>query len=283
MADPDRQSRTKSGRTKAGDDPADVQERLIVERIGDLRTIDLREVMTPRVDVTFLSMPVTPEAVADAIRDSGHRAFPVALGDELDDVDGMLFVSDLFRSSKGSSSLPTSLPDTNEISRKVRRPPLLLPESMGVLEALAEMRARRRTFAVVLDEYGGVSGVVTLRDLLEPLVGDLSDEFDEDEEPDFVRIDANRWLIGGQAGIDDVAAHLSVELPDGDYVTLGGYLLERLDRIPEPGDSVQLDGWELRVQSMERRRITEVVARRSAVAGEPAPDADRGSAPGRLV
>ena len=155
--------------------------------------------MTPRVDVTFLSMPVTPEAVADAIRDSGHRAFPVALDDELDDVDGVLFVSDLFRSSKGARSVPTSLPDTTEISRKVRRPPLLLPESMGVLEALAEMRARRRTFAVVLDEYGGVAGVATLRDLLEPLVGDLSDEFDEDEEPDFARIDANRWLIDGQA------------------------------------------------------------------------------------
>jgi CBS domain containing-hemolysin-like protein len=145
---------------------------------------------------------------------------------------------------------------------------------MGVLEALAEMRARRRTFTVVLDEYGGVSGVVTLRDLLEPLVGDLSDEFDEDEEPDFARIDANRWLIDGQAGIDDVAAHLGVALPDGDYVTLGGYLLERLDRIPEPGDLVQLDGWELRVQSMERRRITEVVARRSAVSAEPATDDD---------
>jgi putative hemolysin len=265
-------SRHKLRRARRADDPADVQERLIVERLGDLRTTGLREVMTPRVDVTFLSMPVTPEAVAEAIRDSGHRAFPVALGDELDDVDGVLFVSDLFRSSKGARSFPTSLPDTNEISRKVRRPPLLLPESMGVLDALAEMRAKRRTFSVVLDEYGGVSGVVTLRDLLEPLVGDLSDEFDEDEEPDFARIDANRWLIDGQAGIDDVAEHLGVTAPEGDYVTIGGYLLDRLDRIPEPGDTVELGDWELRVQSMERRRITEVVARRSVEAGAPVPD-----------
>ncbi|HEV3329270.1 MAG TPA: transporter associated domain-containing protein [Acidimicrobiales bacterium] len=265
MADdpePDRRARRKLRRGAPIDDPADVQERLIVERLGDLRTTELTEVMTPRVDVTFLSMPVTPEAVADAIRDSGHRAFPVAINDELDQVDGVLFVSDLFRSSKPARSFPTSLPDTTEISRKVRRPPLLLPESMGVLEALAEMRAQRRTFAVVLDEYGGVAGVATLRDLLEPLVGDLSDEFDEDEEPDFTRIDANRWLIDGQAAIDEVAEHLGVELPEGDYVTIGGYVLERLDRIPEPGDSVLVDGWELRVQSMERRRITEIVARR---------------------
>jgi putative hemolysin len=265
MADdpePDRRARRRLRRGTAAGDPADVQERLIVERLSDLRTTELTEVMTPRVDVTFLSMPVSPEAVADAIRDSGHRAYPVAIGDELDQVDGVLFVSDLFRSSRPARSLSTSLPDTTEISRKVRRPPLLLPESMGVLEALAEMRAQRRTFAVVLDEYGGVAGVATLRDLLEPLVGDLSDEFDEDEEPDFARIDANRWLIDGQAPIDEVAEHLGVELPEGDYVTIGGYLLERLDRIPEPGDSVLVDGWELRVQSMERHRITEVVARR---------------------
>jgi len=267
MAEPadERSSRAKRRRrSHEGDDPADVQERLIVERVGELRTMELKEVMTPRVDVTFLSMPVTPEAVAEAIRDSGHRAFPVALTEELDDVDGVLFVSDLFRSSKAEHGVGAALPDTNEISRKVRRPPLLLPESMGVLEALAEMRSLRRTFAVVLDEYGGVGGVVTLRDLLEPLVGDLGDEFDEDEEPDFARIDASRWLIDGQAGVDDVAEHLGVELPDGDYVTIGGFLLERLDRIPEPGDCVEVGDWELRVQSMERRRITEVVAKRVA-------------------
>jgi len=93
-------------------------------------------------------------------------------------------------------------------------------------------------------------------------VGDLSDEFDEDEEPDFARIDSNRWLIDGQAAIDEVAEHLGVDLPEGDYVTIGGYLLERLDRIPEPGDSVVVGDWELRVQSMERHRITEIVARR---------------------
>lgn len=249
------------------DDPAADQERLIVERLEDLKSTELKEVMTPRVDVRFLSMPVTPEAVADAIRDSGHRAFPVALSEELDAVDGILFVNDLFRSSSPRSV--TALPDTNEISRKVRRPPLLLPESMGVLEALAEMRARRRTYSIVLDEYGSVAGVATLRDLLESLVGELSDEFDEDEDPEFARIDANRWLIDGQASIDDVAAHLGVEVPEGDFVTVGGYVLEQLDRIPEPGDTVELGSWELRVQSMERRRITEVVARQRSEASSP--------------
>jgi putative hemolysin len=256
------------------DDPAATQERLILERLEDLKTTELKEVMTPRVDVRFLSMPVTPEAVAEAIRDSGHRAFPVALTDELDAVDGVLFVNDLFRSSKGGGAVGTSLPDTNEISRKVRRPPLLLPESMGVLESLMEMRTRKRRIAVVLDEYGSVAGLVTIRDLLEPLVGELSDEFDEDEDPDFARIDAKRWLIDGQASIDDVAEHLGVDVPDGDFVTVAGYVLAQLDRIPEPGDTVVLGRWELRVQSMERRRITEVVAKEAAAS---APASSEGS------
>lgn len=246
-------------------DGALAQEREIAARLPELRTTELREVMTPRIDVRFLTMPVTPEAVAEAIRDSGHRAFPVTLTDDLDGLDGVLFANDLFRSSKSKGDA-TVLPDTNELSRKVRRPPMLLPESMSVLEALAEMREHRRTFSVVLDEYGSVAGVATIRDLLEALVGDLADEFDEDEDPEFVRIDAGRWLIDGQASIDDVAEHLDVEVPDGDYVTVGGYVLEKLDRIPEPGDTVHLGRWDLRVQSMDRRRITEVVAKERATA-----------------
>lgn len=263
------EERTRAASRVGADDPAELQERLIVERLGDLREMELKEVMTPRVDVRFLTMPVTPEAVAAAIRDSGHRAFPVSLSDELDAVDGVLYVNDLFRSSHGGRGASTSLPDTNEIARKVRRPPLLLPESMGVLEALAEMRAKRRAFALVLDEYGSVAGVATIRDVLEALVGDLADEFDEHEDDEFTRIDATRWLIDGQASIDEVAEHLGVAVPEGDFVTLAGYVLEQLQRIPEPGDKVDLGGWELRVQSMERRRITEVVAKRHAPPAAP--------------
>src|SRR5579871_535286 len=145
MADPQRERAER--RAPVGTDAQDPAERQaddILEGVARARELELREVMTPRPDVVFLTMPVTPEAVAEAIRDSGHRAFPVALSDELDEVDGVLFVNDLFRSSRGRDDLRTALPDTTELSRKVRRPPLLLPESMAVLEALAEMRAKRR-------------------------------------------------------------------------------------------------------------------------------------------
>ena len=154
--------------------------------------MDIREVMTPRVDVTYLTIPVHAEDIARAVRSSGHSCFPV-VHDDLDDLIGILFVNDIFRTGGGVPVTRTRSdgneprnrdatdPSPLEISRKVRQP-YLLPESLGVLEALADMRKHHRAVAVVVDEYGGVAGMLTVKDLLEPLVGDLHDEFDEEEE-----------------------------------------------------------------------------------------------------
>ncbi len=130
-------------------------------------------------------------------------------------------------------------PSPLEISRKVR-PAHLVPETLGVLEALADMRKQRRAVAVVVDEYGGVAGLLTMKDLLEPLVGDLHDEFDEDEESSMVRVDNARWLIDGQTNVDDVRERLGIDIPeDGEYVTLGGLLFERFGHIPTEGEDVR--------------------------------------------
>jgi CBS domain containing-hemolysin-like protein len=217
--------------------------------------------MTPSVDVVYLTMPVTPEAVAEAVRDTGHSCFPVVIED-LDDVDGVLFVNDLFRSSTTKRAVGVSLPDSNEIARKIRRPPIILPESMDVLEALEEMRTKRRTFAIVLDEHGGVAGVVSTRDLLEPLVGDLSDEFDEDDEPTIARIREDRWLVDGQTHVDKVAEVLGVEIPEGEFVTIAGFLMDLTGDVPAEGRVIQFGHWEFRVQSVEKRRINEIVVQR---------------------
>jgi CBS domain containing-hemolysin-like protein len=179
---------------------ASEQERFIIEALADLRDMDVREVMTPRVDVTYL-----------------------------------------------------------EISRKVRQP-YLLPETLGVLEALADMRKHHRAVAVVVDEYGGVAGLLTVKDLLEPLVGDLHDEFDEDEEALIVRVDNTRWLIDGQTNVDDVRERIGIEIPDGEYVTLGGLLFERCGHIPAEGEAVRVGDWDMRVVEMDKRRVAQVVA-----------------------
>jgi CBS domain containing-hemolysin-like protein len=235
------------------------QERTIIEALADLRDMDVREVMTPRVDVTFLTIPVEADDVARAVRTSGHSCFPV-VHDDLDDLIGILFVNDIFRTAKdGPLSRDATDPSPLEISRKVRQP-YLVPESLGVLEALADMRKHRRAVAVVVDEYGGVAGLLTVKDLLEPLVGDLHDEFDEEDEPMIVRVDGTRWLIDGQTNIDVVSERLGMDLPDGEYVTLGGLLFERFGHIPTEGEQVRVGDWDLRVVEMDKRRVAQVVA-----------------------
>ena len=249
---------------------ASEQERIILEALADLRDKDVREVMTPRVDVTFLTIPVHAEDVARAVRTTGHSCFPV-VHDDLDDLIGILFVNDIFRTggrgpgppgdggAASSGERDTTDPSPLEISRKVRSAHLV-PETLGVLEALADMRRHRRQVAVVVDEYGGVAGLLTVKDLLEPLVGELHDEFDEDEESEMVRVDNTRWLLDGQTNVDDVRERLGIEIPDGEYVTLGGLLFERFGHIPSEGEAVRVGDWDLKVVEMDKRRVAQVVA-----------------------
>ena len=263
------------------DGGADAQEQFIIDALHDLHDTVVREVMTPRVDVVALSIPLTADAVTRAVRESGHSCFPV-YGDNLDDLIGVLFVNDLFRAGWKVSGTrddgpdatearsPAQAPDPIDISRRLRQP-FLVPESGLVLDVLAEMRRQRRAFAVVVDEHGGVEGVLTVKDLLGALVGDLPDEFDPDDEPDVVRVDGSRWLVDGRMSVDDVRDRLEINLPEGEYVTLGGFLFDGFGHIPVEGESLEVDGWELRVTEMDKRRIAKVVARRLE-SSPPSPD-----------
>ena len=258
-----------------------------MEALADLRDMDVREVMTPRVDVTYLTIPVHAEDVARAVRTTGHSCFPV-VHDDLDDLIGILFVNDIFRTGGRAGGTDGGVdglaaerdatdPSPLEISRKVR-PAHLVPETLGVLEALADMRRQRRQVAVVVDEYGGVAGFLTVKDLLEPLVGELLDEFDEHEESEMVRVDNTRWLLDGQTNVDDVRGRLGIEIPDGEYVTLGGLLFERFGHIPSEGEAVRVGDWDLKVVEMDKRRVAQVVA---TYAGDESPPLGRhgGDAP----
>jgi CBS domain containing-hemolysin-like protein len=243
-------------------DLADDQEQLILSALEELRDTSVREVMTPRVDVVGLAIPVHAADVAKAVRTSGHSSFPV-YDDDLDRLIGVLFVNDLFQTgweidSRNGSEAAPDRPSPLDISRRLRQP-YLVPESRLVLEVLSDMRRDRRAFAVVVDEYGGVAGVVTVKDLLSALVGDLRDEFDRGGEPDIIRVDRTRWLVDGSASIDDVREQLGIELPEGEYVTLGGYLFDVFGHIPEEGERIPYERWEFRVAEMEKRRVAKVV------------------------
>jgi len=193
----------------------------------------------------------------------------------------VLFVKDLLRSgwltggesgaqaSQASKEAPRA--SCLDVARRVRQP-FLVPESRHVLELLSEMRQRRKAFAVVVDEYGGVEGVLTVKDLVSEVVGDLLDEFDPPADEAVTRVDRRRWLVDGSCPVDQVGATVGLELPAGEYVTLGGFLFDGFGHIPSEGEQLMVHGWELRVTEMDRRRVAKVVIRApSGTIGEAPP------------
>ncbi len=248
------------------------QERQITHGLELLREATARDVMTPRVDVVAIPAPVRFSDVTRAVRRSGHSHFPVYEGDP-DRLLGVLFVKDLFHLDEAAgrgededegAGLPASLDVTGRV-----REPYVVPESRSALEILADMRLKRRGFAVVVDEHGGFAGVITIKGLVGELVGDLPDEFDRSASPSVVRIDASRFLVDGSCAVPEVRDETGAPIPDGEYVTLGGYLLDVLGHIPVEGEVVERDGWRYRVTRMDRRRIAKVVveARSDNIAG----------------
>jgi CBS domain containing-hemolysin-like protein len=235
----------------AGDAASAPEEQRIVAALVALRETTAKEVMTPRVDVVALPLPLRPEDVSRAVKESGHSRFPV-YEEDLDNLEGVLYVKDMFRMGDG--------PTTEGMTRRLRKP-FLVPEGAKVLDVMTRMRAGRHAFAVVVDEYGGVEGVLTIKDLVSELVGELRDEFDAEEDAPISRVDANRWLVDGACPVDDATAEIGVPIPEGDYVTVGGFLFDRFGRIPEEGDVLDQGGWEFRIAEMERRRISKVVVR----------------------
>ncbi len=210
--------------------------------------------MTPRVDVVALQVPVSYEDVARTVRRSGHSHFPV-YEEDLDKLVGVLFVKDMFHLGPLGSD---RVPSVADVTRRLREP-FVVPESRPALELLAEMRRLRRSFAVVVDEYGGVAGVLTINDLVSELVGDIQDEHDLSSSSPITRVDPHRWLVEGSVSVDDVRADVGAPLPDGDYVTLAGCLLDLLGHIPKEGETASYAGWTFRISDMDRRRIDKVV------------------------
>ena len=216
------------------------QRRILAEAI-EIAERRLSDVLVPRRDVVALPEDTAvPEALRVLVGTTHGRA-PVYRGD-LDDVLGLVTLQDLVRAE-------------GRVADCVR-PVVALPESMGVLDALRRLQAEREQLAIVLNEYGGTEGIVTVEDLLEELVGEIYDEFDPDSrdlqpEPD------GSIVLPGQFPVHDLP-DLGVSLPEGSYATVAGLILKRLGRIPAEGDAVEVDRWRLEVLEMERRAVVQV-------------------------
>jgi CBS domain containing-hemolysin-like protein len=222
-------------------------ERDIIHAVFMLADRQVREVMTPRSDINALSAPVSIDDIRSAVAASGHSRFPV-IEHDLDEVTGVLHVKDLLR-------MPAE-PDDDDI-RRVLREPTYVPETKPLLELLHEMRTRRRAFALVLDEHGGIEGLITIKDIVSELVGELQDEYDP-TVPTLVSIGERRWLADGRIPVDELAGELGGVIPDGPYATVAGLILDLAGRIPGEGDPVEIEGFRLVVTRMDRNRIDRV-------------------------
>lgn len=222
-------------------------ERDIIHSLFHLADRPVREVMTPRPDIYSLQEPVTVEMVRAAVAAGGHSRFPV-IREDLDHVVGVLHVKDVLRMDRDPT--PADI-------RRLLRAPYYVPESRSLLALLHDLRAGRRAFAFVLDEHGGVEGIVTIKDIVSELVGELQDEYDPGS-PAVVALRTGEWLADGRIPVDELGAHLGADFPAGPYSTLAGMILDVAGRIPEEGDGVVVAGFRFVVTNMDRRRVDRV-------------------------
>ena len=231
------------------------EERDIVEEVFNASERQIHEVMVPRTEVDFMDVSLTVGKAIDLAVDKAHSRYPVIRGSS-DEVIGFIHVRDLL-----DTSLATRETKIIELVRSI----IFLPGTKGILPALSEMRKQGQHVAIVLDEYGGTDGIVTLEDLVECLIGDIRDEYDEDETDIAIESRTGDFEVDGLISIEDLVEQTNLEVPDGPYETASGFVMHHLGRIPKEHDVVVVDGVRITVLSMEGKRAGQLLISRNAV------------------
>ena len=222
----------------------DNDEKTMIQGIVELSETTVKEVMIPRIDVVFVSMDMPLEEILKKVIESSHSRFPV-FEETIDNVVGILYAKDLLR---------IIVTKQNIEMEKIIKPPYFIPESKKINSLLHEFKRRKVHIAIAVDEYGGVSGIVSLEDIIEEIVGDIQDEFDEEEE-DIIKIDDNTFFCDTRAYIEDINEQLGLDLSNDDYDTLGGFVFDLFGKIPVKNEKVTHNGITFIVQNMEGNKI----------------------------
>jgi len=233
----------------ASEDSIEREERRLIHSIFEFGDTVVREVMLPRPDMVAVDATDTIEDAIERAIERGFSRLPVCEEGSTDDIVGLVYLKDLVRRARAGEGA--------EEVRLAVRPAIFVPEQKRVAELLREMRTKQFHMAIVIDEYGGTSGLVTLEDLLEEIVGEIADEYDV-ETPVLERLPDGSLRVPGSTPIDDVSEELGTELPDEEWDTVGGLILNLLGHVPEEGEVVRFQGLELRTERVEGRRIASV-------------------------
>ena len=222
-------------------------EKAMIEGVLEVAQREVHEVMVQRSSMVVLRLDDSREQLLSTIIGSGHSRFPV-IGENRDEVVGSLLAKDVLR------ALTESTEDRLEI-KPLLRPVTLIPETKRLDALLDEFRRGRNHLAVVVDEYGGTAGLLTIEDVLEQIVGEIGDEHDPEQAPELVRQDDGSFLVSAKMRIEDFDEEIGSQLDTGEFDTVGGLVIHRLGRLPKRGDSVEVEGWRFEVISADRRRV----------------------------
>jgi putative hemolysin len=224
------------------------EEKEMIHSIIGFTDITVRQIMVPRIDMTVVEVDAPLPKVVDLVLEEGHSRVPVYEG-SVDHIVGIVHVKNLLRPLvEGNHDMPL---------RDVMRPPYYVPEGKKVDELLQQFRREQTQLAIVVDEYGGTSGLVTIEDILEEIVGDIADEYDV-EEPLVQPLGENAYLLDARLSIDDANEQLGLGLPGEEYETIGGFVFGQLGRLPEVGEVLQYGSFDLIVQETDGGRIAKI-------------------------
>lgn len=237
------------------DGDVQVLERQMIGRIFTFGELDMENVLVPIVDLSAVDEESTVEEVIEKIEDDGHSRILI-YRENLHHIIGVVHARDILGLGADAAG---RLKDKEGLIRST----YFVPETKPADSLLDELMSRKDKMAVVVDEYGACTGIVTMEDLVEEIVGDIADEYDVDEVRMFHKLSEEQYLVDARMEVEDVREALKLPIPEGDYETLSGYLLERFERIPKEGESISLEGWTLTVQSANERQIEAVRVERN--------------------
>lgn len=239
----------------------------MISNIFDFDDRTVSELMTHRTEMTAAE---DIDSVSDVVKmalEDGHSRIPI-YHEDVDDIRGILYVKDLLRYVGDADAEKIVLTD-------IMRPAYFVPESKKCGDLFAELTAKRLQMAIVCDEYGGTSGLITMEDLLEAIVGNMQDEYDNEEE-EISQLSENSFTVDGATALDEVSDLIGVDLPEGDYDTIAGFVVEQLGRIPQPDEHpvVTFENVTLTVEEVEDRRISEILIEKTPLPEDPDDDDD---------
>jgi magnesium and cobalt transporter len=219
----------------------------MLEGVLEVADLQVRDIMVPRGQMISVRRDDPPGRLLPTVVESGHSRFPV-MDEDRDDIIGILLAKDLLRMYATGSKERFDI-------REYMRPAVFVPESKRLNVLLKEFRRNRNHMAIVVDEYGGVAGLVTIEDVIEQIVGEIDDEYDVEDDQNIRKEAERQFAVRGVTRIDEFNEYFEAELPEEDFDTVAGLVMKQLGRLPRRGESVTLDGFEFRVTRADRRRI----------------------------